>query len=49
MQLFGLVNALLRNDDQTKKIRLSIQRYTVIPLSPNSGLIGPFSESPKIS
>ncbi|KAJ3290058.1 phosphatidylinositol kinase- protein kinase tor1 [Borealophlyctis nickersoniae] len=40
MQLFGLVNALLATDPETFKRHLSIQRYPVIPLSPNSGLIG---------
>lgn len=40
MQLFGLVNTLLANAAQTAEKDLSIQRYSVIPLSPNSGLIG---------
>jgi FKBP12-rapamycin complex-associated protein len=40
MQLFGLVNALLGSDSETFKRHLHIQRYPVIPLSPNSGLIG---------
>lgn len=40
MQLFGLVNSLLATDKESKKRHLSIQRYPVIPLSPNSGLIG---------
>jgi FKBP12-rapamycin complex-associated protein len=40
MQLFGLVNTLLLNDRETSKKHLSIQRYSVVPLSPNSGLIG---------
>lgn len=40
MQLFGLVNNLLTNDSDTFKKQLFIQRYSVIPLSPNSGLIG---------
>ncbi|KAA8545738.1 hypothetical protein F0562_020811 [Nyssa sinensis] len=40
MQLFGLVNTLLENDRKTAEKDLSIQRYAVIPLSPNSGLIG---------
>jgi FKBP12-rapamycin complex-associated protein len=39
-QLFGLVNTLLANDAHTAEKDLSIQRYAVIPLSPNSGLIG---------
>ncbi|TXG64043.1 hypothetical protein EZV62_011037 [Acer yangbiense] len=40
MQLFGLVNTLLENSRKTMEKDLSIQRYDVIPLSPNSGLIG---------
>ncbi|XWS63032.1 hypothetical protein CRYUN_Cryun06bG0061800 [Craigia yunnanensis] len=40
MQLFGLVNTLLQNSRKTAEKDLSIQRYAVIPLSPNSGLIG---------
>jgi len=39
MQLFGLVNTLLSTDRATSKKDLAIQRYSVIPLSPNSGLI----------
>ncbi|RWR77912.1 serine/threonine-protein kinase TOR isoform X2 [Cinnamomum micranthum f. kanehirae] len=39
MQLFGLVNTLLQNSPKTAEKDLSIQRYAVIPLSPNSGLI----------
>lgn len=45
MQLFGLVNTLLRKNLRTRAsmgsmIDLSIQQYAVVPLSPNSGLIG---------
>jgi phosphatidylinositol kinase/protein kinase (PI-3 family) len=40
LQLFGLVNTLLANSRLTAEKDLSIQRYSVIPLSPNSGLIG---------
>ncbi|CAL5329434.1 unnamed protein product [Camellia sinensis] len=40
MQLFGLVNTLLENSRKTGEKDLAIQRYSVIPLSPNSGLIG---------
>jgi phosphatidylinositol kinase/protein kinase (PI-3 family) len=40
MQLFGLVNTLLTADAETFQRRLAIHRYPVIPLSPNSGLIG---------
>lgn len=39
MQLFGLVNTLLSTDRGTSKKDLAIQRYSVVPLSPNSGLI----------
>ncbi|KAL3924907.1 MAG: hypothetical protein SGILL_000756 [Bacillariaceae sp.] len=39
MQLFGLVNALLERDRQTKKHDLRIQRYAVAPLSHNAGLV----------
>lgn len=37
MQLFGLVNNMLANDRITAEHGLSIARYAVIPLSPNSG------------
>jgi FKBP12-rapamycin complex-associated protein len=40
MQLFGLVNSLLAADGPCAQRGLSIARYAVIPLSPNSGLIG---------
>lgn len=40
MQLFGLVNTLLKNDPETFKRHLNIERYPAVPLSPNSGLIG---------
>jgi FKBP12-rapamycin complex-associated protein len=40
MQLFGLVNTLLAQNDSTSRHNLSIQRYAIIPLSPNSGLLG---------
>ena len=40
MQLFGLVNNMLATDRVTAERDLSIARYAVIPLSPNSGLIG---------
>eukprot|EP01117_Protostelium_nocturnum_P012841 TRINITY_DN4758_c0_g1_i1.p1 TRINITY_DN4758_c0_g1~~TRINITY_DN4758_c0_g1_i1.p1 ORF type:complete len:2361 (-),score=843.62 TRINITY_DN4758_c0_g1_i1:69-7151(-) len=40
MQLFGLVNALLRSKVQTQRAQLKIERYAVVPLTPNSGLIG---------
>ena len=40
MQLFTLVNTLLSNNRTTAQHDLSIGRYAVVPLSPNSGLIG---------
>lgn len=40
MQLFGLVNTLLVSEPETSRRNLAIQRYAVIPLSTNSGLIG---------
>ncbi|KAG9394146.1 Serine/Threonine-protein kinase TOR [Carpediemonas membranifera] len=40
MQFFGLVNQLLAADRATCRNDLYIQRYAVIPLSPNSGLLG---------
>ncbi|KAG8190056.1 hypothetical protein JTE90_023028 [Oedothorax gibbosus] len=40
MQLFGLVNTLLIKDPETSRRNITIQRYSVIPLSTNSGLIG---------
>lgn len=40
MQLLGLVNTLMSNDQATREKDYSIARYAVIPLSPNSGLIG---------
>ena len=40
MQLFGLVNALLARDRQTKMYDLNIQRYAISPLSHNCGVVG---------
>lgn len=40
MQFFSLVNSLLVNDPETLRRNLAIQRFSVIPLSTNSGLIG---------
>jgi serine/threonine-protein kinase mTOR len=40
MQLFGLVNTLLSVDSECFKRHLNIQRFPVIPLSQNSGLLG---------
>jgi len=39
MQLFGLVNTLLAADPETSQADLNIHRYSVVPLSPNSGII----------
>ena len=40
MQLFSLVNTLLSVDTNSFKRRLHTQRYPVIPLAPNAGLLG---------
>ena len=40
MQLFGLVNTLLAANSDTSRSHLTISRYSVIPLSPYSGLLG---------
>ncbi|RHY28067.1 hypothetical protein DYB32_006287 [Aphanomyces invadans] len=40
MQLFGLINTLLANDSDTRKRNLAIERFSVLPLSHTSGLIG---------
>jgi FKBP12-rapamycin complex-associated protein len=40
MQLFGLVNVLLATDDTTAKKDLSIQRFSITPLSHSAGLVG---------
>ncbi|PIA14095.1 hypothetical protein COEREDRAFT_99151 [Coemansia reversa NRRL 1564] len=40
MQLFGLVNSLLARDNETSRRSMAIERFPVIPLSSNSGLIG---------
>jgi FKBP12-rapamycin complex-associated protein len=40
MQLFGLINACLANNRSTNRLDLKIVRYSVLPLSNNSGLIG---------
>lgn len=39
MQIFGLVNNLLLKNNETARRDLAIQRYSVIPLSQNSGLL----------
>ncbi|EME28648.1 serine/threonine-protein kinase ATR [Galdieria sulphuraria] len=40
MQLFGLVNDLLSQNIKTNSNQCKIKRFSVIPLSPNTGLIG---------
>ncbi|KAJ6493204.1 phosphatidylinositol 3-kinase [Mycena sanguinolenta] len=45
MQLFSLVNTLLSVDTNSFKRQLHIQRYPVIPLAPNVGLIGTVQET----
>ncbi|KAJ1361790.1 hypothetical protein KIN20_021134 [Parelaphostrongylus tenuis] len=40
MQLFGLINTLLVNNAETCRRNLTIQRYSIVALSHNSGLIG---------
>uniref|UniRef100_A0A8R1HG24 non-specific serine/threonine protein kinase n=1 Tax=Caenorhabditis japonica TaxID=281687 RepID=A0A8R1HG24_CAEJA len=40
MQLFGLVNTLLANNSETCRRNLAIQRYSIVALSKDSGLIG---------
>jgi FKBP12-rapamycin complex-associated protein len=40
MQLFALVNRLLHNNPETEKKDLAITRFSVIPLSVNTGLLG---------
>ncbi|OLY85598.1 Phosphatidylinositol 3-kinase tor2 [Smittium mucronatum] len=40
MQLFDLINNLLNRDPDTSRRHLKIERFPVIPLSPDSGLIG---------
>ena len=40
MQLFGLVNTLLSNDESTARRDLSIRRYAVTPLSHDAGVVG---------
>lgn len=40
MQFFGLVNNLLSNDTDSYTRQLHIQRFRIIPLAPNAGLMG---------
>lgn len=40
MQLFRLINVCLENDRNTRKHRLAITSYSVLPFSNNSALIG---------
>lgn len=39
MQLFGLVNQLLKSDSECSRRNLSIRRYVACPLSNNAGLV----------
>ncbi|KAJ2062155.1 phosphatidylinositol kinase- protein kinase tor1 [Coemansia sp. S146] len=48
MQLFGLINSLLTRDSETAQRSLAIERFPVIPLSSNSGLIGFYPDSPTL-
>ena len=36
-QVFGLMNTLLTKDPNTKKRRLNVRQYKVVPLSQRSG------------
>jgi serine/threonine-protein kinase mTOR len=45
MQLFSLVNNLLYEDVDCFKRRLHIQRFSVIPLAPQAGLLGWVNDS----
>lgn len=38
-QVFGLMNTLLKNDEETGKKRLRIRQYKVVPLSQRSGVL----------
>uniref|UniRef100_A0A5K3EUT4 Serine/threonine-protein kinase TOR n=5 Tax=Mesocestoides corti TaxID=53468 RepID=A0A5K3EUT4_MESCO len=40
MQFFGLINTLLMTNPETLRRNLTIQRFSIIPLSTNTGLIG---------
>lgn len=40
MQVFGLVNTLLARNRECLDRRLHLQRYSVVPLAPDVGLIG---------
>ncbi|KAL7421428.1 phosphatidylinositol kinase-related protein kinase tor1 [Cryptotrichosporon argae] len=40
MQLFGLVNTLLSADQEAAKRHLSVDRFSVTPLSPGAGVLG---------
>lgn len=40
MQLFALVNKLLSNNPQTERKDLIITKYSVIPISNNTGILG---------
>jgi len=40
MQVMGLINTLLSKDRESLNRRLHLQRYSVVPLAPDVGLIG---------
>lgn len=44
MQVMGLMNTLLSRDRESLRRRLHLQRYSVIPLAPDVGLIGWMAE-----
>lgn len=39
MQFFNLVNSLIMTDKQTSNLNITISKYSIIPFSPNAGLI----------
>ncbi|OHS99482.1 PIKK family atypical protein kinase [Tritrichomonas foetus] len=39
MQFFNLINSLLTTDKVTKRLRVTISKYAIIPIAPNAGLI----------
>ncbi|KAJ2497940.1 hypothetical protein GGH96_004698, partial [Coemansia sp. RSA 1972] len=49
MQLFGLINSLLSKDSETARRSLAIERFPVVPLSSNSGLIGFYSNTKSLN
>lgn len=39
MQFFNLINSLIKTNKVANKLRVSISKYAIIPISPNAGLI----------